>query len=275
MILVIGGSGMIGREIVSAAAHMGLPCEFTLRKPEARHFLDLSLPPKSWSIPKNVESAIICASVSGLNACESDPEGTRAINVSATLILADRLAEQGSLITFLSSSQVFGPEVSVPSESDSPGPVTEYGRQKLVIERHLMEKIPGSQIIRLTKVVSAKLPLFSTWMDFLARGLPVTAFSDLHLSPLSVPAAASGVLAVTRSGCGGVFHLSASDSTSYLEAANLLASRNHFDPSLVISSPSPRPNTPDSCRLCCERSRKLTGFQPRSALENLTEAFVQ
>ncbi len=275
MILVIGGSGVIGRGIVSSAAHMGVPCECTLRKPGTRHFLDLSLTPDSWHIPNNVEAAVLCASVTGLNVCESDPEGTRAINVSATKILADRLAQQGARITFLSSSQVFGPGVSAASESDLPEPATEYGRQKLAIERHLMEKIPGSQIVRLTKVVSSELPLFSSWMDSMARGLHVTAFSDLFLSPLSVPAAVSAILAIVRSGCDGVFHLSAADSISYLEAANLLALWSHFEPSLVTSVTSPHPNTPGSCRLSCERSRELTEFQPRTAFENLTDSFVQ
>jgi len=267
MILVIGGSGMIGRGVVSAAGRLGIPCESTTRKPGQGHFLDLSLIPDSWQIPKNVEAAVLCASVTGLKTCESDPEGTRAINVSATKILADRLAEQGTRVTFLSSNQVFGPDAFQPSEDDPPEPVTEYGRQKLAVERHLTEKIPSAKIIRLTKVVSSELPLFAKWAEDLGRGRPVRAYSNLHLSPLALFPTTAQILEIACSLHSGIFHLSASDSISYLDAAQWLASRLGVSSSLVQSDDAPHPNTPDSCRLGCERTHRLIGFVPQSARE--------
>lgn len=260
---------MLGRRIFSTARRLGIPCEATARKLGTGHFLDLGQPPDSWLIPKKVETAILCASVTGIGPCEADRERTRAINVTATKILADRLAEQGARITFLSSNQVFGPDVSAPSESAPPAPVTEYGHQKLDVERHLLEKIPGSQIIRLTKVVSPALPLFAKWEEDLRLGTPIRAYSNLHLSPLALPPTADLILTIVRSPHSGIFHLSASDAVSYLDAARWMASRLGVSPALVQRADAPIPNTLDSCRLGSERTRRIIGNAPPSAQEAL------
>lgn len=272
MILAIGGSGMIGRGIACAAGRLGIPCESTTRKPGQGHFLDLCVTPDMWQIPKNGEAAVLCASVTGLSACENDPDGTRAINVTAMKILADRLAGQGARITFLSSSQVFGPDASIPSEGDPPSPVTEYGRQKLAVERYLLDAIPASQIVRLTKVVSAELPLFAKWTAALAAGQSITAYSDLYFSPIPLDSTAAMILKIASSPHSGIFHLSAADSISYFAAAQWLASRLGVAPSLVQSDSAPHPNTPDSCRLGCERARRIIGCEPPSALEAIAGA---
>lgn len=272
MILVVGGNSMIGRSIVRLAGHMHVPCAATSRKPGSEYFLDLAGSPASWNFPKEVRTAVFCASITDLASCEKNPRETYGVNVTATTTLMDRLASRGTKITFLSSNLVFGPNASAPSEHDVPNPATEYGRQKLTVENHLLQEIPESQIIRLTKVVSPELPLFLRWIDAMKRNIRIAAFSDLFLSPLAVSVTASIVFELSRSRQRGIFHFSASDSMSYFDMAKWLTSRYNFDPTLVVSTKAPHPNSPDSCRLNCKRAQQL-GFNISTSLDGVDPVF--
>jgi dTDP-4-dehydrorhamnose reductase len=280
MILVVGGTSLIGKALIERAASEGVPCAFTTRRSGAEqkcgeeqtsrlHFLDLNDSPDLWQIPSGTEHAILCAATTGLAACENDPGSTRAINVSATIALADRFAAHGVKVTFLSSNQVFGSDASAPAEDSEPSPTSEYGRQKLAVERHLLDAIPGSQIIRLTKVISPAFPLFAKWAAALAADQPIAAYSDLYFSAIALDSTAAMILKIASGPHSGVFHISASDSISYLDAARWLAEHISADSTLVKSVPAPSPNSPDACRLSCERTVELVGYCLFSSIDHL------
>ena len=274
MILVVGGTSLIGRALQEEASRAGLPCLGTSRRPDAPVHLDLTAPPASWRLPDGIEQAILCASITGLARCEADPAGTWAVNVTAVSALADRVAAEGGEVAFLSSTQVFPPDASAPAEDSLPAPATEYGRQKLAVERHLLPFGRKARIIRLTKVVAPATSLFAGWSESLAAGKAVHAFSDLYFSPLALRLAAAAILRIVVASEGGVFHLGAAGSLSYLEAARWMAERLGASTTLVHPAAAPRPNTPDSCRLSCGRARRLTGFRPAAPFANLAAAFA-
>jgi dTDP-4-dehydrorhamnose reductase len=274
MILVVGGTSLIGRALQGEASRAGLLCLGTSRRSDAAVHLDLMAPPASWRLPDGIEQAILCASITGSARCEADPAGTWAVNVTAVSALADRVAAAGGEVAFLSSTQVFPPDASAPAEDSPPAPATEYGRQKLAVERHLLPLGRKAKIIRLTKVVAPTMSLFGGWSESLGAGTAVHAFSDLYFSPLALPLAAAAILRVVTAAEGGIFHLGAADSLSYLEAARWMAGRLGASTALVHPEAAPRPNTPDACRLSCVRARRLTGFGPATAFENLAAAFA-
>lgn len=269
MLLIVGQNSLLGGAIAEAALARNIPLACTSRHPSARWHLDLLDSPELWKIPPDADQAILCAAVTGLENCERDPAGTRAVNVTATIALAERLAEQGTPVTFLSSNRVFGPDAVLPAEDDSPGPLTEYGRQKLMVERHLLERVPGSKIIRLTKVVSPRLPLFVGWRNSFENGDPVTAYDNLYLCPLAFNIAAASILEIGMGPQHGVFHLSASDSLSYFDVACWLAARTGAPPHSILPAGAPRPNTPESCSLNCRKTSEQTGFCLLPAVDHL------
>jgi dTDP-4-dehydrorhamnose reductase len=274
MILVVGGTGMIGRALLRHAWLMGLPCSQTSRNHDATHYLDLAESPEKWNIPSGVENAIICASVTGIARCESNPKVTRQINVHATKDLIQRLSGIGATITFLSSNLVFPHDAIAPSESSTPNPASEYGRQKLAIEEFLLSSFPSSRIVRPTKVVSPSMPLFLKWIESLGHGQSIEAFLDLHFSPIALPSLADWVMKIARGKESGVFHLSAADSISYADAARWIAHRSTASKSLLTFHSAPVPNNPNTCRLSCDRTTLLTGFRPVSSLQNLEESLL-
>ena len=274
MILVVGGTSLIGEALIHRARDQGQEISYTSKRSGTINHLDLSEKPEKWKIPPNVHTAILCAAVTGIANCENSPEATRAINVHATQELARLLADLGARVIFLSSNLVFPPDASAPSESCTPAPATEYGRQKLAVEEFLLCKIPDSQIIRPTKVVSPSLPLFSKWKHAILAQQPFEAFADLYLSPISLKAVAEWILKIALGKDHGIFHLSASDSISYAEAGKWLLTRLGADASLLVPTHAPNQNTPDSCRLNCSRTSALTGFQPIGSFQNLEESWV-
>lgn len=273
VLLAIGIDGMLGSALARAAEHCPMPFVGTSRRPGSRWFLDLSAPPESWHLPDNASSAILCAGETSIAACEANPESTAAINITATIALSNRLADQGTSLVFISSSRVFAPCVEFPDESTAPRPATEYGRQKLAVENHLLRHHPSTKIIRLAKIVSPALLLFSSWRQALANGASVQAYSDLFLSAVSLRAAADAILRIALGSTPGIFHISASDAISYFDVARFLANIEGVANSLVHSSLSLQPNTPNSAVLSCRRTIENTTFRPATSLENLRTAF--
>lgn len=272
-LLVVGGDSHIGRTISESCRLQGIPCEVTSRRPGSQHHVDLSQDSITWTLPKGFSHAVICAGITGLDACESDPSGSRLVNVDATIVLADTLARQGAKMVFLSSSRVYPPWIENPSEITSPQPNTEYGRQKLTVEELLLREHLSAKIIRPAKIISPDLPLFSGWIQSLSAGKAISAYSDLFLSPVAVGVAANAIIDISNCGHSGIFHLSAANAISYLEVARWLAERHSFNPALVRPEQAPCPNTPDSATLTCERATEMTGFRPLNAIRNLEIAF--
>jgi dTDP-4-dehydrorhamnose reductase len=275
-IFIVGGDSMLGSALAAAASARGFPFKCSSRRPGADWSIDLASDPFEWKIPRTSSHAVICAATTGLQECENDPRGTAAINVKATISLAGLLAERGMQIVFLSSSRVFPPHFEYPSEATPPEPVTEYGRQKLAVEKHLLSHLPSAKIIRLAKVVSPSLPLLGIWSRSLDRRETVNAFSDLFLSPVSLPEAANAILKIAVSfPSPGIFHISATDAISYRDLARSLAVRLNANPDLVVGTSSPAPNTPGSSILSCRQTSKSTGLQFHTATENLDTALQE
>lgn len=274
-LLVIGLDSMIGSALAFAAEARGISCSGTSRRSGALWHLDLEAPAESWRLPKNTTTAILCAAKTNVDFCERHPTATRKTNTLATIELADRLAAHGTSPIFLSTSRVFPPWFELPAESTPPEPVTEYGRQKLAVEEHLLRHHPNAKIIRLAKIVSPHLPLFASWQKALAAGETVEAYSDLFLSPVHLPFATEAILQIALGPTPGIFHISASDAVSYFDVARFLAGLKGAEPSLVKPTHSPQPNTPGSAILSCRRTMENTTFRPSTSMQNLHAAFAR
>ena len=61
-----------------------------------------------------------------------DPKTNHVVN---TIDLMRRLADRGTHLVFLSSSQVFDGETPAPTEDAATAPKNEYGAQKLAVEQ--------------------------------------------------------------------------------------------------------------------------------------------
>jgi len=235
--LIVGGDGQIGAVLAAALHRQGRTPVATTRHTDRvsadRPFLDLSDDRAAWQLPADIDVAYLCAAMTGLQACEDDPEGTRAINVDAIVALADRLHGAGARVIFLSTNQVFNGTLAHPEPDTPTAPLSAYGRQKADAERGILALGDGAAVVRLTKVFAAAPPLFGGWLETLGNSARIEPFSDMKMAPLMMDDVCAVLCRMGAAGATGIYQLSAAEDIAYADAARRLCELIGADPALV------------------------------------------
>ena len=256
MFLIIGGDAEIGSAATDRLRAQDERVAATTRRLERaapdRPFLDLSQPLDGWEPPPGTRAACIVAAVSRLADCQRDPAGSRHINVSQTLTVCGHLIDRGIYILFLSTNQVFdGTTPDVPADAPT-APVSEYGRQKALVEAALcghLDRAAAVGILRLARVVSPRMALIHDWVGKLRAGRPIQAFHDMTLAPVPIELVADVIAHLLRDRLRGIFQLSGPKDVSY-EAAGihvarrLRVSERLVEPTSARSAGMPEGSTP-------------------------------
>ena len=282
--LIVGTDGLIGNALMKRFRQAGRPVLGTTRRPESVNrslvYLDLAEDMAGWRPPQPIDLAVICAGVTRLSDCESDPASTARINVHQVSRLAKALVEQGSFVVYPSSNLVFDGSTPHPSPEDQTSPVTEYGRQKAEVEVQLARWGESTAIVRLTKVLGPANPLFEGWVEALKAGEAIHPFSDMHMAPIPLPCAVSVLSLVGEMKLHGVLQVSGDQDVSYAEAARIGAALLKLDPSLVQSIPASASRSdgePVPCHtaLNTDRLQCALGIEPPNVWQTLEAAFLR
>lgn len=283
--LVVGGDSLVGSAIEDFCRKLGLPVEVSSRRPDAkqapgRMFLDLADPDFTPLARTNHEVAFVCAAVTSMQACQKEPDLTRRINVDNTVELMCRLADRGTHLVFLSSSQVFDGETPLPDEEAATSPKNEYGGHKLAVEQAIVRRDLPAAILRVTKVLADHpVGVFKGWFEALANGKPVQAATNMALSPVMVGDVAEAAQRLAAERHRGIWHLGASDDVAYFDAARLMAERWHLPESLVTGEELTEVQVPAIYRhrhvtLACGKIARLLGMPVRRARDVLDVLFA-
>lgn len=230
-VLVVGGDGFIGAELVRRLGAAGWRVWSTTRRAEAGPgVLRLDLAAELPELP-DVGAAVICAARARLGDCASDPAGSRRVNVEGPARLTAALAQRGAYPLFLSTDKVFDGLVPQRRREDATCPRTEYGRQKADAERAV--QAAGGAVLRLCKVVSPELPLVAGWRRALRQGRPVTPFTDMFLAPVPLAHVCTLIERLLAARAPGVFHCTGAEDRSYAALARAMAAMLGADPGLV------------------------------------------
>ncbi|MFA5166924.1 MAG: sugar nucleotide-binding protein [Candidatus Omnitrophota bacterium] len=274
--LVVGGDGVIGSQLVKEFRSSGVNVVATTRRAveggESLMRLDLASDSdlSSWTCPAKNGVAFLCAGITSIASCETEPWSSRRVNVTNTLALARSLYASGMRIVFLSSNAVFDGAMAEPEEDSAYCPSTEYGRQKVSTEQGLIalsEGVGSVAIVRLSKVLTSTSGVTAEFIRRLAAGKPCPAFDDLRMSPISLSYVLKALFAIAGTKYPGIFHLSGAEEMSYADFARRLATSMGADPGLVrpLSSTALgvrvlfRPKHP---ALDMKRTGKLLGIAP-------------
>ena len=239
--LVIGKTGTIGSALFTRLESINASVYGTTHRsdhsPQTNIFhLNLLDPPTTWTFPKTKFDVVyLCAGKCRMNLCEDDPIGTYKINVDATLALARHFADQGALIVYLSTNQVFSGEESHVPEQSPYQPLNEYGRQKAKIEELIKSHCPQSAIVRLTKVVEPNMQLIQNWIDRILQNQHVDAFNDMMLAPVSLRQVINVLINIGEKKQSGCYHVSGAEDISYHDLAKHITERLDRPTSLVKS----------------------------------------
>jgi len=195
--------------------------------------LDLSQAPDRWPVLPPCRAAVLCAAITSLEQCRRDPIGTRKVNAEHTLALAQRLAEQGAFVVFLSTNLVFDGTKPLRLADEATCPQTEYGRQKAAVEAGLAALGVRHAVVRLAKVFHSGLPLVRDWMDSLRAGKPITPFADMVCAPITLDTVLQGLARVAENELEGRWQFSPLEDVSYAAIATEVGRLVQADLSLI------------------------------------------
>jgi dTDP-4-dehydrorhamnose reductase len=145
-LLVTGAAGMLGQDVVTAAANAGHDVVAL-----ARRDLDITDTDavRHAVLDAGPQAVINCAAWTDVDGAEAHEEEATAVNGTAAGTLASAATGAGAHLVHVSTDYVFPGDAADPYvESDPVGPATAYGRSKLHGEAAVREAAPRHAIVR-------------------------------------------------------------------------------------------------------------------------------
>lgn len=264
-ILVIGGSGLVGSNVVDHAADAGADVHATYRETKVDHAtieLDKTDAERTKGVVTELDPDLIVdtAAFHAVDACEAERDRAWTVNATGTRNVSVAANTVDAHLIYLSTDYVFPgiPSEAPYLESDPVDPLNYYAQTKYAAEQ--ATKIANkATILRPSVIYGLASDNFVTWaLDELAKGNELTIVDDQISSPTYAPDLAEACLGVFDRELTGVYHATGPQSLSRHEFTEILADIYDFDVELVqpISTEAfgqgasrPEDSTLDSSRL--------------------------
>ncbi|PIE64036.1 MAG: dTDP-4-dehydrorhamnose reductase, partial [Desulfobacterales bacterium] len=170
-ILIIGSGGQLGSDCTTVLSphHEVRGCDF----PE----IDITSRDSVASLIENNQPEVIinCAAYTAVDKCETETDLAWKVNADGPEYLAQATSAIGARLVHISTDYVFDGNKDIPGsylESDSPNPLSEYGRSKLAGEEAVNRYAQDYVILRTAWLYSATGPNFLKTMLRLAVSSP-------------------------------------------------------------------------------------------------------
>jgi dTDP-4-dehydrorhamnose reductase len=258
-LLVTGGCGYLGRELVLRAPKRGWEVRATWfeRPPQGGEAdwvqADLRHAEAAWRAVEAVDAVIHTAYRQGAGEWEVNVEGSAAVAEAA----------RGLRLVHLSSDVVFDGKRGRYREHDAPAPVNAYGRSKAEAERLVAELHGEATIVRTSLIYGGAEP--GPQERLAAEG--ERFFVDEIRSPVQVGDLAEALLEVVALELPGPLHLGGADDLSRFDFAVLLGA----DPARIEPAHTTPERAPD-VSLDSARAAGLLQTPLRGAYEVLSAA---
>lgn len=235
-VLIIGGSGFLGTELVRQAVAAGQNPAATFHSRPGDHDgatwhrLDLRDPLRLEEVLDTVTPAAVINATSGGADWAATAEGC--------FRLAQAAAERGIRLVHVSSDAIFsGMRHGGYDESCLPDPLTPYGAAKAAAETAVRLLCPDAAVARTSLIIGNGRSEHEQLVHALAAGTRQGAlFTDDIRCPVHVTDLAAALREITRSDAAGVFHLAGPDALSRYELGELIARRDGIDPGRLPSA---------------------------------------
>ncbi|MCH1882324.1 dTDP-4-dehydrorhamnose reductase [Agrococcus sp. ARC_14] len=248
-ILVTGGTGMLGVDVVDALAGHDVravgSAELDIRDAEAcmRAATDHGGAP--------VDAIVNCAAYTRVDDAESDEGAAFALNALGPANLAAAARAVGAVLLQVSTDYVFDGDASAPYAEDAPvAPVSAYGRTKAEGERLAREANPDTIVVRTAWLYGAGGPSFPRTMLRLAgERETLTVVDDQRGQPTWTRDLAAQLRALLEADVrSGVFHGTNEGQATWFDFARAVFAEAGLDPERVRPTdsagfvrPAPRP----------------------------------
>lgn len=252
-VLVTGASGQLGGYLLRELTHAGVEVVAWSGSRSGR-LGDVSLQPVDLADAGRVASAfqeakpaviLHAGAISSVADCFRNPDLAWRVNMKGTAVLAELAAGSAARLLLVSTDLVFDGENGPYNESDTPSPLSVYGRTKLEAER-LSLSISNGVVVRTSLMygpsVVGRPSFFDQQLAALRERRPLTLFEDEWRTPLDLRTAAKALVEIARSDYVGTLHVGGPERMSRLEMGQRIARRLNLNPS--VFEPSTRAAAP-------------------------------
>jgi dTDP-4-dehydrorhamnose reductase len=246
--LITGAGGMLGRDLVAAAA------DRTGLRPTAatRAELDITDPVAVSAAVGGQDVVVNAAAWTDVDAAESHEEAATAVNGHGVANLARACAATGARLIHVSTDYVFPGDATSPYPEDAPtDPINAYGRSKLAGELAVAKLLPEAGYIVRTAWLYGRhgRNFVHTVLRLAAEREQLTVVDDQRGQPTWSHALAGQLLALADAALAeqaapGVYHGTASGETTWYGLARAVFALRGLDPDRIrptTSAQYPRP----------------------------------
>ncbi|MBI4176051.1 MAG: NAD-dependent epimerase/dehydratase family protein [Candidatus Aenigmarchaeota archaeon] len=281
MILVTGGTGFIGQNLVRDLLNEGYPARLLCRDIEkARKMFPKIEAVKGdildkESIRKAVKDAGTIIHLAGVISYTMPREELFRINLQGTKNLLEA-SKNASKFIFSSSVSVYGSTKGVADEATPARPRNFYGQSKLAAETAVLESGIPSVCNRISVVYGVGSPIWWKIMKFFGKGFPIpkanTNTNLIHVSDVS----RAFIIGLEKG--KGVYNIAGNENIPFINLANMLASEIGIEPKFwpvwlvkLLAGLKGKGKDMDAFILNreyrIEKARKELGFSPRMPIE--------
>ena len=234
-IMITGAGGQLGQDclLVFGADH---------RVSALGHReLDITRQESVAETVENIRPDLIinCAAHTGVDACESEEERARDLNVAGPRYLAESALRQGSLLVHVSTDYVFDGQKAIDEsyvEDDEPRPLSVYGKTKLAGEKAVSAVTENHIILRTAWMYGIHGHNFLKTMLRLAladSNREIKVVNDQFGSPTWSYRLAQQIKKLVEKGARGIYHATAEGACTWYELAEYFLAKMNVPHRLV------------------------------------------
>ncbi len=271
-ILITGSNGMLGHDLIEALKdnhELVLTTSKTLDITDKEQVFDF--------ISQNKPDIVInSAAYTDVDGCEQNQDLAYSVNGEGVKNLALACREADSALVHISTDYVFNGESQRPwVEDDEIGPISVYGKSKLMGEEAILETLEKYFIIRTAWLYGINGRNFpKTMLELAENHSQITVVYDEVGSPTYTPDLAKAISQLIETEHYGIYHITNSGSCSWCEFARYIFEAAGKDVEVIpvtaakFARPAPRPHY----SVLENRNWIEKGFEP---LRNYKEAIKE
>lgn len=269
-LLVTGASGFLGWNLCQLAKEawdvygtyfsktVEIP-DVTLVRADLRDFQEI----KRLFNEIGPAAVIHTAAQSSPNFCQTYPEESYSINVTASCNIAGLSADYAIPCVFTSTDLVFDGLNAPYRETDPVSPVSVYGEQKVMAEQGMRSRYPKVALCRMPLMFGVAPPTATSFIQpfikILREGKELNLFSDEFRTPVSSVTAAKGLLLALEK-VEGLLHLGGKERVSRYDFGRLMVD--------VLQLPQ------ENLKACKQKDVPMAASRPPDVSLNSSKAFA-